>query len=541
MAWRSSGTNNAEMVDKLKRYGVISNDHVEGGFRRVDRKFFVPRGNENIAHSDQPLKEGNIHISAPHIYGSAIEALDLVPNSSTSFLNIGCGTGYISCIVAEILGPNSLNYGVELHDDVIHHCKASIAKWKSNVVDDDGSISTIRFMDNTADIKLIKGNGLNIIESKGESVAGFDRIYIGAAVDKQALANITKLLSPGGILVGPVDDELVKITRVGKLSPELEKDAASDSRLVDKEFTSQILSGVRFAPLVTLPSLTTTIPSSVWNPSIQRSYPPDFQQASMELLLCSNSCINQPPPRQPRPDELFNAAAMLPRALWVEILSYTHRKWFEPEQNETEYLKRRLREEKAKAAQAERSRKEADERCLALERECALSRLLARRWQSRLNALLSQQDQQGDDGQRSELFDGGARGINLDNRYTLSGLRLMLQQISGGHGEDEESVSVDEGARDEREVEEMDEEVDESEEEHYVEDEDDLLDLLADENESDAEEMASDAEGDTIPNEAVASVDENDSVVMEDVSNSIGKGYRSIDQPRTISVSSDDL
>ncbi|KAL7461521.1 hypothetical protein ACHAXS_001939 [Conticribra weissflogii] len=394
-------------------------------------------------------------------------------------------------------------------------------------------------MDNTADIKIIKGNGLNIIESKGESVAGFDRIYIGAAVDKQALANITKLLSPGGVLVGPVDDELVKIMRVGKLSPELENDAASDSRSVDKEFTSQILSGVRFAPLVSLPSLTTAIPSSVWNPSIQRSYPPEFQRASMELLMCSNSCIVQPPPREPRPDELFNAAAMLPRALWVEILSYTHRKWFEPEQNETEYLKRRLREEKAKAAQAERSRKEAEERCLALERECALSRLLARRWQSRLNALLSQQDQLGDHGQRSELFNGGTSGINLDDRSTLSGLRLMLQQISGGHGEDEESVSVEESARD-HEVEDMDEEVDESEDEHHVE-EDDLLELLADENDSDSEELASDTEGDTNRTEAVASVDENDSVVMEDVSDSIGKGYRSIDQPRTISVSSDDL
>jgi len=58
-------------------------------------------------------------------------------------------------------------------------------------------------MDNTADIQIIKGNGLNILQTKGESIVGFDRIYIGAAVDKEDLANITKLLSPGGILVGP--------------------------------------------------------------------------------------------------------------------------------------------------------------------------------------------------------------------------------------------------------------------------------------------------------------------------------------------------
>jgi protein-L-isoaspartate O-methyltransferase len=46
-----------------------------------------------MAHADQPLKEGNIHLSAPHIYGSALEALELQPHSSLSFLNCGSGTG----------------------------------------------------------------------------------------------------------------------------------------------------------------------------------------------------------------------------------------------------------------------------------------------------------------------------------------------------------------------------------------------------------------------------------------------------------------
>jgi hypothetical protein len=42
---------------------------------------------------------------------------------------------------------------------------------------------------------------------------------------------------------------------------------------------------------------------------------------------------------------------------------------FEPEPNETDYLKRRLREEKAKSAKAERARREAESRCLEAERE----------------------------------------------------------------------------------------------------------------------------------------------------------------------------
>ena len=51
------------------------------------------------------------HISAPHIYGAVLEALDLQPNSSQAFLCVGSGTGYLCAIAAEIMGPKSLNFG----------------------------------------------------------------------------------------------------------------------------------------------------------------------------------------------------------------------------------------------------------------------------------------------------------------------------------------------------------------------------------------------------------------------------------------------
>jgi len=531
------------MVDKLKQFGVITSEHVEEAFRRVDRKFFVPAGNETLAHSDQPLKEGNVHISAPHIYGSAIEALDLVPNSCTSFLNIGSGTGYVSAIVADILGPNSLNYGVELHDDVIGHCKASLAKWRGASVNENGNISTINFMDDdTPDVHIIKGNGLNILKSEGESVVGYDRIYIGAAVDSAELTNITKLLSPGGILVGPVEDELVKVIRTGVIAQGLEDDEESDEAAslsgLDEEFTSQLLSGVRFAPLAMLPVIYTIIPSNVWNPSIRRFYPNEHRCASMALLMCSNSEIVQPLPRVPTPDERFNAAAMLPKSIWLEILSYTHRRWFAPEQNETDFLKRRLREEKAKTAKAERARREAEARCLAAERERAVYRLLARRWQSRLNALLSQQQEseQGESEQYQHraaedlfnLLDAGMgqnnNAVLVGDRSTLAGLRSLMQgELSGVNSEEEEdSSSEDDGEAIEMEEDHSDEEEGDAEED--ANEDEDLLEFFADENES-----------------VTSGRDRNNSVVMEDVEDLVATGQRSADQPRTVSVSSYDL
>ena len=102
-------------------------------------------------------------------------------------------------------------------------------------------------------------------------------------------------------------------------------DAASLSGL-GADFTSQLLSGVRFAPLVMLPVIYTVIPSNVWSPSIRRFYPDEHRCASMALLMCSNSAIVQPLSRVPTPDERFNAAAMLPKSIWLEILSYTHRR-----------------------------------------------------------------------------------------------------------------------------------------------------------------------------------------------------------------------
>mmetsp|Transcript_38520 Transcript_38520/g.84544 ORF Transcript_38520/g.84544 Transcript_38520/m.84544 type:complete len:333 (-) Transcript_38520:280-1278(-) len=330
MAWRSSGINNNEMIDNLKRFGVISSGVVENGFRAVDRRHFVPAGNEELAHTDQPLKEGNIHISAPHIYGAALEALELKQNSTLSFLNIGSGTGYLSAIVAKILGPKSLNFGIEIHQDVIDHCHSSLKAWSSS----HGPTNAAR-----SHPRIIRGNGLCISASVGESILGFDRIYIGAAIQRSNLLHISKLLSPGGILVGPVDDNLVKVIRneEGKHDASLttarrDNSSAESGNESDEEegisdgFAVQVLSRVRFASLLRLPTFDTIIPAQAWSPEEHQYFPDAFQKASSEIMMCANSDYVQPLPPQPKPEERVNVSAVLPKSLWVEVLSFTHRR-----------------------------------------------------------------------------------------------------------------------------------------------------------------------------------------------------------------------
>jgi protein-L-isoaspartate O-methyltransferase len=152
---------------------------------------FFHQGIEDLAHADQPLREGLIHLSAPHIYGTAIEALELHENAPLSFLNIGSGTGYLSCIVASILGHTSTNYGVEAQLDVIQHCHNSVEKWKQN------------FRGKLPPLTVLHGSAFNISTDKGEALFRFDRIYVGAAIEKNSLSLFTDLLKDGGILVAP--------------------------------------------------------------------------------------------------------------------------------------------------------------------------------------------------------------------------------------------------------------------------------------------------------------------------------------------------
>ena len=80
MAWRCSARNNEEMVDKFHRMGVIHSKEVEEAFRNVPRGAFVPEDLQDEAYIDSPIRgDPHVHMSAPHMYASVMEALDLKP------------------------------------------------------------------------------------------------------------------------------------------------------------------------------------------------------------------------------------------------------------------------------------------------------------------------------------------------------------------------------------------------------------------------------------------------------------------------------
>ena len=263
-----------------------------------------------------------------------------------------------------------------------------------------------------------------------------------------------------------VDDELVKVVRSLTLPAN------------NQEFEEHIISAVRFTAMTKHPALETVIPCRVWNSSIHRYYPDNFRLATKEILMCSNARYDQhvkPEPSKARVQ--VNISAMLPRVLWMEIMTYTHRDWFEAPQSEVSVLRRRLVEEKANSRRANTRRLEAEARCHNIERERDIYRLLARRWQSRLDSLLNRRD--GDSVSESESVADVAASALLGEReqvanFGFGGMFRRFRNRSASHessdddDEDDYNREIEVSGQDETSL--MEEDVDAMNEDMFDDD-----------------------------------------------------------------------
>ena len=108
---------NTRMVDYMRAKNIISSDPVIHAFNAIDRAYFLKGGEGANTYLNIPIRDGILHLSAPGIYGLAIEALNF--SAGLSFLNVGSGTGYVSAIAAQLLGSQSIHFGVELQPKLV--------------------------------------------------------------------------------------------------------------------------------------------------------------------------------------------------------------------------------------------------------------------------------------------------------------------------------------------------------------------------------------------------------------------------------------
>uniref|UniRef100_A0A8C4QVY9 Protein-L-isoaspartate (D-aspartate) O-methyltransferase domain containing 1 n=1 Tax=Eptatretus burgeri TaxID=7764 RepID=A0A8C4QVY9_EPTBU len=200
----SAGEDNDDLIDNLKEAAYIRSKVVEQAFRAIDRADYYLEEFRDNAYRDLAWKHGNIHLSAPCIYSEVMEALKLRPG--LSFLNLGSGTGYLSTMVGLVLGPFGMNHGVELHTDVVEFAQQRL----ENFIKMSDSFDRFEF----CEPKFVVGNCLELVTDSLQ----YDRVYCGAGVQKDHENYMKNLISVGGILVMPMEDQLTQITRTGQNS-----------------------------------------------------------------------------------------------------------------------------------------------------------------------------------------------------------------------------------------------------------------------------------------------------------------------------------
>ncbi|KAK4153439.1 hypothetical protein C8A00DRAFT_43622 [Chaetomidium leptoderma] len=238
MAWRSSGGSNRDLIENLWRNQLITHP-------QVDRAHYAP----SFPYDDSPQPIGHAAtISAPHMHASAVENLlpYLTPPSSSSnepnaptpahrrVLDIGSGSGYLTHIMAELVGPGGTVVGIE-----------HIAPLRDLGVTNMGKSKDGKAFLESGRARFRVGDGRKgWVESDdgGEEEEKWDAIHVGAAAVEVHPELLAQLKAPGRMFI-PVDDEP---GGYGQHIWCVDKDEKG-------EVTKRKLFGVRYVPLTDAP------------------------------------------------------------------------------------------------------------------------------------------------------------------------------------------------------------------------------------------------------------------------------------------------
>jgi len=190
---------NQELVEHLKNIGILKTSDIVSAFTSIDRADFVKPEDILIAYEDIPLSIGyGQTISQPFTVAFMLE--ELKPRKNNVVLDIGSGSGWTTALLAHIIGEEGKVFGLELIPELVEFGRINLQKYK---------------LDN-ARIEKSESGVLGIPEQK------FDRILVSASAGKVPEALITQL-KPSGVLVVPVENSILRITKDNKDTVEIQE------------------------------------------------------------------------------------------------------------------------------------------------------------------------------------------------------------------------------------------------------------------------------------------------------------------------------
>jgi len=205
----------ADLVEQLIASKYLKTPHLIKAFKKIKREDFVLPGAKEEAELNVPLNIGfGQTISQPLTVAFMLELLKL--GKGKKALDVGSGSGWVSALLAEIVGESGRIYAIERIDELKNFGEQNAEKYKF--------VSDGR-------LKFFVGDG-----AKGlPKYAPFDVIHVaaGAATIPSALLD---QLAIGGRLIIPEGVDTQELVLIERKS--------------ENEYTQRRFSGFVFVPLI---------------------------------------------------------------------------------------------------------------------------------------------------------------------------------------------------------------------------------------------------------------------------------------------------
>lgn len=184
------------MADDRRRLSVTE------AFEAVPRAHFLPAAERRHSASNVPLAIGHGQTnSQPSTVADMLELLEV--RRGDRVLDLGSGSGWTTALLAVLVGEEGQVNGVERHRGLVESSQTVIGGFEQE------SARRIEVGLAAVDIHEARSGVLGLPDA-----APFDRILVSAGAEEMPVQLVAQL-EIGGIMVIPVQGEMLKVTRTG--------------------------------------------------------------------------------------------------------------------------------------------------------------------------------------------------------------------------------------------------------------------------------------------------------------------------------------
>jgi len=183
---------NRKFIEQLVKEGRIKTKAISNAFFKIDRIDFVPEKFKGEAYLDIPIPiYHGMTTSQPSTIAFMLEKLR--PKKGDKVLEIGTGSGYLTALLAVLVGKNGKVFSVEYFPKLKEFAESNLRHY------------------NFKNIKLLTGDGKNGLLEE----VPFDKIISSAEV-KEIPRAWEEQLKIGGSILTPIDSKIVLAKKVAE-------------------------------------------------------------------------------------------------------------------------------------------------------------------------------------------------------------------------------------------------------------------------------------------------------------------------------------